>query len=338
MNLNRRFYEQTGEHADAGQGADAGATAAAAAAAAAALAGQSTEGKVADGDAAGAEGGAGKEEAKEAVKDIAATWPADWRTQMAKGDEKMLKQLERYTSPNDVWDKAKALETRVSKGELKAVVPFPDKGTPEQQTAWRLENGIPEAPDKYTINLGEGVVMGENDKAIADDFLKALHSKNMPAGLANETLKWYMDFAQRQEEARYDGDKKAQQEFEDSMRAEWGNEYRPNLNAVHALLDLAPEGVKGRFLEGRAADGKPFGSDPATLRWLAGLARQINPITTLVPNAGANINEAIGDELAKLEGLMANKGSEYWKGPMAEKNQSRYRQLIDAQNSQKGRG
>jgi hypothetical protein len=36
--------------------------------------------------------------------------------------------------------------------------------------------------------------------------------------------------------------------------------------------------------------------------------------------------------------MMANKGSEYWKGPMADKNQSRYRQLIDAQNSQKGRG
>lgn len=33
-------------------------------------------------------------------------------------------------------------------------------------------------------------------------------------------------------------------------------------------------------------------------------------------------------ELADLRGLMADKNSEYWAGPNAEKNQARYRELV----------
>lgn len=265
------------------------------------------------------------------------SWPADWRSQLAAGNEKEVKQLERYTSPKDIWAKARALEQRLSSGELKAVTPFPDKGTQEQQNAWRAENGIPEAPDKYTIDLGEGVVLGEADKPIVDDFLKHMHAKNLPTSLANETMKWYMDFAERQAEARYEADMQAKQTFEDTMRADWGNEFRTNMNSVGSILDLAPEGFRDRFMQGRMADGTPFGSDPDALRWLANMARQINPITTITPGAGANVEQAIGDEISKLEGMMGNKGSEYWRGENAEKNQERYRQLVDARDRNKGR-
>lgn len=264
-------------------------------------------------------------------------WPADWRAQLAAGNEKEVKQLERYTSPKDIWAKARAFEQRLSSGELKAVTPFPDKGTPEQQNAWRAENGIPEAADKYTIDLGEGVVLGDADKPIVDDFLKHMHSKNLPTSLANETMKWYMDFAERQAEARYEADMQAKQTFEDTMRPEWGNEFRTNMNSIGGILDLAPEGFRDRFMQGRMADGTPFGSDPDALRWLANVARQINPITTITPGAGANIEQAIGDEISKLEGMMGNKGSEYWRGENADKNQERYRQLIDARDRNKGR-
>lgn len=265
------------------------------------------------------------------------TWPADWRTHLSAGDEKELKQLERYTSPKDIWAKARAMEKRLSSGELKAVTPFPEKGTPEQQNAWRAENGIPEAPEKYAIDLGEGVVLGDADKPIVDDFLKYMHAKNLPNSLANETMKWYMDFSERQAEARYEADLQAKQTFDDTMRPEWGNEYRTNMNAVGGILDLAPEGFRDRFMQGRMADGTPFGSDPDALRWLANLARQINPITTITPGAGANIEQAIGDEISKLEGMMGNKGSEYWRGENAEKNQARYRELIEARDRNKGR-
>lgn len=300
------------------------------------MAGQATS-QAGAGDGAGTQGGTGQGQTQGTGQGNGPTWPADWRKHLAGNDEKEVKQLERFASPADVWRKARALEQRLSSGELKAVTPFPDKGTPEQQAAWRTENGIPESPDKYQVNLGEGVVIGEQDKPIIDDFLKSAHASNTPPNVVNATLKWYYDFAEKQREARYEQDQQAKAKFEDTMRPEWGGEYRPNLNSVHALLDMAPEGVKDKFLNGRLADGTPIGSDPDTLRWLANLSRQINPITTIIPGSGANISQAIEDELSKFNGMMADRGSEYWKGPNAEKNQARYRELLSAKERQKGR-
>jgi hypothetical protein len=254
---------------------------------------------------------------------------------MSGGDEKMLKQLERYSSPNDVWKKTKALETDLSSGKFKSVKPFPEKGTPEEQNSWRAENGIPEAPEKYQINLGEGIVIGEADKPLIDDFLKFAHAKNVPTAEANAAVQWYFDFAERQAQERHDADMQAKQTFEDTMRAEWGPEYRPNINAINAIMDMGPSGLKEKLLQGRMADGTPLGSDPDFLRLMSNIARIVNPVTTLTPGAGANMAQAIADELTTLKGMMADRSSEYWKGPKAEKNQARYRELIDAQSRHK---
>lgn len=321
MYLNRKFLEEAGEN-------------------------NGGEGTVVDGQQptteTGASTGAGAEGGTE--KPVAPIWPEDWRAKLAAGNEKELKQLERYTTPADIWKKARSLETRVSSGELKAVTPFPADGTPEQQNAWRAENGIPEAPDKYSINLGEGVVLGEADKPLIDDFLSSMHAKNMPESVANDVLGWYTKLGEKVAENQAAADEGAKTDFEDTMRAEWGTDYRPNLNAIHALLDMAPEGVKDRFMNGRAADGRPFGSDPDTMRWLAGVSRELNPVSTLVPGAGANIGQAIEDELASIETAMKNRTSEYYKGPTKNVDgvtdtvmSHRYRQLLTAREKQKGR-
>lgn len=296
----------------------------------------------------GADAGAGPQGGDSKVQDAGtsqgAGWPTDWRQQFSAGDEKSVKQLERYASPADVWRKARALEQRLSSGELKSAVPYPDQGTPEQQVSWRAENGIPDAPDKYQINLGEGVVIGEADKPLIDDFLKSAHASNTPPAVANATVKWYFDFAERQKEERYNKDQEAKNTFDDTMRGEWGNEFRPNLNSVHALLDMAPEGVKDKFLEGRLSDGTPIGSDPDTLRWLASLSRQLNPVTTIVPGAGANIPQAIDDELSQISTKMGDRGSDYYKGDQITKDGMtgtktwhRYQELLRAKEQHKGR-
>lgn len=307
------------------------------------VAGQATS-QAGAGDGAGAQSGAGQGKDSGTGQGSGPAWPSDWRNQFAGNDDKEVKQLERFASPADVWRKARALEQRLSSGELKAVTPFPEKGTPEQQTAWRAENGIPESPDKYQINLGEGVVIGEQDKPIIDDFLKAAHASNTPANVANAAVKWYFDFAEKQREARYEQDQQAKAKFEDTMRPEWGGEYRPNLNSVHALLDMAPEGVKDKFLNGRLADGTPIGSDPDTLRWLANLSRQLNPVTAIVPGAGANIPQAIDDELSQISAKMADRGSDYYKGEQITKDGMtgtktwhRYQELLRAKEQHKGR-
>jgi hypothetical protein len=333
MNLFRKLFNEAGETSDAGQGA---APTDSNGAAQGAGAGTATPAdKPAEGQAKPAEGAAKPADEAKPAEPVKPAWPDNWRQIMSGGDEKMLKQLERYSSPNDVWAKAKTLETDLSSGKFKSVKPFPDKGTPEEQTAWRAENGIPEAPDKYDIKLGEGIVIGEADKPLIDDFLKFAHAKNVPQAEANAAVQWYFDFAERQAQERHDADMQAKQTFEDTMRAEWGPEYRPNINAINAIMDMGPKGLKDRLLQGRLADGTPLGSDPDFLRLMSNIARTVNPVTTLTPGAGANMAQAIADELTTLKGLMADRSSEYWKGPKAEKNQARYRELVDAQKRHK---
>lgn len=265
----------------------------------------------------------------------AGAWPEKWRELYAGQDEKKLSRLSRYASPVAALDAMIAAQNKISTGEFKAVTPFPDKGTPEEQNAWRQANGIPEAPDKYDFKLPSGMVIGDDDKPIIEDFTKYAHSKNLPNEAVASTIQWFMDWQERAAEEEANVIQQARQSSEDKLRAEWGPDYRPNLNAIMSLLNQAPEGIKDKFLNGTMADGTPIGNDPDMLRYLASLALQINPHTTLVPGAGANVASAIEDEIGKLETMMQNRSSEYWKGPTAEKNQQRYRELVTARDKMK---
>lgn len=258
-------------------------------------------------------------------------WPDTWREAYAGEDEKKLSRVSKYASPTAAFDALIAAQNKISSGEYKQITPFPESGTDEEKNAWRASNGIPEAPDKYDLNFESGLVIGEDDKPIIDDFLNSAHSKNLPPDAVKSTIEWYYQNQEKMAEERAAADKELQNSTEDALRAEWGNEYRANLNRIHGLLDMAPEGVKDKILDARFIDGTPLGSDPDALKFLIDLALQVNPATTLVPGAGDNINGAIADELANLEKMMGNKTSDYWKGPHAEKNQQRYRDLVKAQ-------
>src|SRR5580765_7475618 len=103
---------------------------------------------------AGSQGaGAGAAAESAAGGETKGYWPADWRKNIAGDDEKELAQASRYASPADIWKKARALEQRLSSGELRPVLTKDAK--PEEITAYRKAHGIPEAPDKY--DLGKDV-------------------------------------------------------------------------------------------------------------------------------------------------------------------------------------
>lgn len=267
--------------------------------------------------------GAAATSAQPAVK---STWPDTWRVDMSGGDEKEIKQLERYATPADIWRKARALEQRLSSGELKSALP--KDATEDQVKQWRVENGIPESPDKYDIKFDED--MDDSEKARYSEVLKFAHESNLTSSQAQRIIDGIREIGDKRAEERQAKDQQIAQATQDALRAEFGADYRQNINMIHGLLETAPSGVKARLLGGRMADGTPIGSDPSVLKFLATLARQINPITTLVPGAGANIAGAIDDEMAKLEKMMGDRASEYWKGPSAEKNQARYRELASA--------
>ena len=258
-----------------------------------------------------------------------ADWPADWRTKLAAGDEKALKRLERFQSPADILKSYRALEQKVSSGEIKAVTPFPDKGTAAEQKAWRTEQGLPETPDKYDLKLDNGLVIGDADKPIIDEFLKDAHGRNMPPGMVKSTVEWYFKNQEALRIAQEKADIELGAKTQDELRGDWGNDYRRNINQIKALLGTAPEGVSELIEGARLADGSPLANHPGALRFLASLAHQINPVATVVPNASGNVASAIDDEIKSIETTMREKPAAYRKDKGM---QDRYKELLGARS------
>lgn len=271
---------------------------------------------------AGAGGAAGGDQG---TGSKAFTWGDGWREALSAGDDKAAARLQRFDSPDAIWRSYRAMEQRMSSGELKSALPKDAK--PEEVAKWRAENGIPETAEKYNLTFDDGLVIGDDDKPIIDDFLKAAHISNLTNDQAKSVIKWHYADVEQQLQKLETADKKAAQDTQDTLRGKWGQEYRQNMNRVHALLDTAPAGLKEQLLHGRLPDGTPIGSSPAMLEFLALMSRQINPMGTVVPGAGANIGNAIEDEIRGIEKTMRENRKTY---NADEKMQARYRELLSA--------
>ena len=246
---------------------------------------------------------------------------------MAGDDTKALKRLERFNDPTEVFRSYRAIEQRIDSGELRSKLPVDAK--PEEITKWRQENGIPDAPEKYDLRFESGLVIGEDDKAIVDGFLKHAHAHNLSNDAVKFNLEWYYGEVERQTTERHDQDKAAEQKAQDSLRSLWGNDYRENMNRISSLLATGTGNLTEKLLRGRLADGTPIGSDPGVLRFLATVSRELNPTGTIVPATGGNIASAIEDEIGAIEKLMKTDRAAYNKD---ESKQARLRELYAARD------
>jgi hypothetical protein len=193
---------------------------------------------------------------------------------------------------------------------------------PEEIAAFREAHGIPETPDKY--DLGDMKVVDE-EKPLVDKFLASAHKTNMTPEQVRESLAAYAEISEAARNDRASQDQGIKTSAEDALRAEWGQEYRVNLNLITNLLDAGPEGLRDKLLRGRLADGTPIGSSVEALRFLAGLAREKNPAGVVTPS-GLVTAQSVGDEIQKIEKLMREDRSAYNRD---EALQARYRQLIE---------
>lgn len=251
------------------------------------------------------------------------TQTVKWRETIAGDNPDALKTLERFASPKALWDSYSELRGRVSKGELKAVAPFPDKGTADQQAAWRAENGVP-ADGKYEIKLPEGLKLTEADTPVIENFTKFAHSKNLPTGAVSEVVGWYLqDRAARQEKARTEFDT-AKRDTAAELGNEWGVDYKPTLNRIQGMLDAT---IPGDQAELKTLINNAISTNPEFARHYAALALQLNPAGTMVPgDRGAN-EGSVTDEIKKIEKIMREDRKGYDKD---EAMQKRYREVLDA--------
>lgn len=258
-----------------------------------------------------------------------ATWPDDWREQLAGGDEAFLKQLKRYASPANYAKAGYEAQQRIRAGQARE--PLPENPSPEQLTEWRKANGIPETADGYTIEPGDGLVFGEADKPMLDAFRAFAHERNWTPAQVNQGAQFVAQLGEQQRAALDQADKTFRMEAQDTLQEEWGREFRPNLQNLRNMVDRYGEpGVADVVMGARGADGKLIGDNPAFLRLMSTLARELNPLGTVVPAGVQDGGKAAEAELAELRAKMGDRGSDYWQGPNAEKNQARYRALLTA--------
>jgi hypothetical protein len=260
-------------------------------------------------------------------------WPEDWRAKYAGTDEKKLKKLERYGSPQAALDALFNAQAKIASGELKT--PLKADATPEEKAAWRAEQGLPASPKDYDLTLPDGLIVGETDRPLVDDFLTAAHEGDMKPAEVQKVLGWYFAKQQAMVEAQADADVEFRAQANETLREEYGPGYKQEVKIALAAFDNAPDGVKDLVLGGRLADGTLLGDNPAILSWLNRMSRELNPIGTVVPGSGTNAVQAVEAEVAALRAKMGDHKSDYWKGPTAAKLQARNRDLTTA--LQKGR-
>jgi hypothetical protein len=260
--------------------------------------------------------------AEPAAEPVKPTFPDDWREILAGEDEKLLNELKRFTSPQMLVKSWKDTRTKISSGKYKSTLS--ENPSEEELAAWRQENGVPESWEQYDRDLGDGMVLGEEDAPIVDNFLQAMHQANLPASQAKEVLKWYYQWNDNLQQEQYQKDVEFKESALEELRSEWGSEFKANLNAIRTVVDGE---IADLLFNARAESGERLGDHPAVLKMLAQVAREINPAATIIPGSGTNNLQTVQEELAEIQSIMREKPYEYWKGPKSAYYQKRLQDL-----------
>lgn len=252
-------------------------------------------------------------EGEEAPAAKPAAWREDWREALAGGDEKLLKELKRYKDI-DGWNKSvRALRQKMSSGDLKRAKP-PEDATPAEIAEWRKDNGIPEAPTDYELPAHN---WSEADKPLVDSFLAKLHSANTPAPIAKAAVEWYTEFQAQQIEQRTVADREQAIENEEKYRADWGGDFRGNVQILKRVLkdpEIMPDGLGTAMAEARMADGTLLRNHPAFFQAFANLAKEKYGEASMLP---ADTVNQLNNREAELVKLMSENYDDYMhkKGP-----------------------
>jgi len=252
------------------------------------------------------------------------TRDADWRAPIAGDDGKFLSTLQRYNSPADLGNAFREQRQTISTSNMQK--PLGDDPSDEDLSAYREANGIPAEPKGYMENLPEGLVIGEDDKEIFENFMGAIHAQNAPPAIGHAVIEWYNDFAEAQQAGQADLDTQQSEESTDTLREAWGSDFRANINLVNGLIATTfGQESADQLLNGRYQDGRAFMNDPAVLKGLADVARKLNPIMEL-NSPGTDHATTMNDEIAELEKYMREERTKYNHDVPA---QERLRQLYD---------
>lgn len=263
---------------------------------------------------------------QEALIDSAQTAKdANWRDPFAGDDDKFKSQLERFGTPADMGKAFREAQGKISSGNIRTT---PDENaTPDDLAAYRTANGIPAEVDGYFKDLPEGLVIGEADKEIFTDFAGEMHNMHVAPDVMHKVIGWYNKFAENQQDQMAELDAGHHQETEDTMRSDWGTDYRANVNLIGSYVEanFGKEAAES-LLGARDGQGRAIMNIPGILEGFANTARKMNPVGRITPVTNQTAIETLNEEIKGIEDLMRTDRPKYNKD---QKIQDRYVELLD---------
>jgi hypothetical protein len=260
-----------------------------------------------------------------------AAWPENWREEWAGGDDKALKRLARFTDPKAVAKSYFELEKKLS--SRPAIPTLPENATEEQVAEYRKAIGVPE-DGKYDNELGGGFVWSDYDKPILESFAEFAFKHNIPASEHKKSLAFIAEYQESERARRSALDAEVRQAAEESLREEWGPDYRRNVNATASLFAGLDEETKEEFFTTPMKRGGVIGDNPKLVAFFSKIARELNPAATLVPSSGGDPSKGVEETIAAYEKRMGEDRDGWFKDAKA---QEHYAQLLTAREKMRSR-
>lgn len=242
--------------------------------------------------------------------------------------EKLLTRLKRFNTPADAAKALREHDKLLSSGQLKKGLP---KNATEAQIAeWRKDNGVPETPDKYDLGLPKDADLNDNDVNMLAEWAAQAHAANATPEMVKAGAGAYLKMRQAVVAQMQEANSAAKKATEDELRAEWGQDYRTNVDGLGSLLTHMGSEAMAALVGARTEDGVQLLNNPAVSRALAGHARTLGFVGATVVPAGGDIGKGIDDELASLPKAYLENGEKnpaYWG---SDRVQARKAELLEA--------
>lgn len=194
----------------------------------------------------------------------------DYVTELSTKDEKVAKQLERFSSVDDLAKSFIEARKTISQGFKEPELP--EKATEEQIAEYRKKVGIPDSPDGY--KMPEGLEVKDADKPLWDLFLQNAHNSNLSQKELAKVAPAYYAMEKALLEQQAESVKQVQQEYNNQLREMWGTDVGANININEGYLAArGGDALKDVLAGATDANGVPLLSNPAFAAYLQQEAR-----------------------------------------------------------------
>jgi hypothetical protein len=270
-------------------------------------------------------------------KEGSTSWAATWREDLAAGDDgkpndKHLAALKRFDTPKALAKSYLAAVEKLRSGEYKKVGEAPPADAdPKIVAAWREEQGLPKEPTEFQIQAPDVKLeeLNEADRGhigtIQKMFFDTKLTKAQGDGLAQQFLK----LTEEVKEAEANTDANNMDAIEDTLRADWGADYRNNMKMNVAFMKQTFGDEWDNVNKARMPNGMRLGDNPIWAKFMNAQARAEGG-DAFVRNDDNTGGKGIDAEIAEIEKIMETNMPLY-----LQKHEKRYGELL-AMKEKKG--